>query len=330
MKLEGYPKDFLIDLYRRMVLIREFDLRAVTARQQGLIPGFIHPSEGQEAVAVGVCAALNSDDVIVSNHRGHAHHIAKGGDVRTAMAELAGRETGDCHGRGGSLHVANFRIGNIGANGIVGGGIPIAVGAALAFQYGGEARVAVAFFGDGASNQGTFHEACNLASLWKLPVVFVCENNHYGEGTAQARHMAIERIANRAQAYGMPGVHVDGNDVLAVFEASKVAVERARSGLGPTLIEAETDRLCGAYEGDPQYYRSKESVEILRQKCPIARLRHALLESHISTEDEITVYHLDAKTKIDEAVDFAGKSPLPDPKQVNRWVYVDSHQGKVF
>jgi acetoin:2,6-dichlorophenolindophenol oxidoreductase subunit alpha len=325
-----YSKDFYAALYRRMVVIRYFDLRAVLLRQQGFIPGFIHPSEGQEATAVGACAALESSDVIVSNHRGHGHHIAKGGNPETMMAELMGKETGDCKGRGGSLHIADYELGNIGANGIVGGGIPIAVGAALSFSMRNEPRVALAFFGDGASNQGAFHEAANMASVWKLPAVFFCENNHYGEGTVQDRHMAIERISRRAEAYGIRGIHVDGNDVIAVYEAVREAAEHARSGNGPDLIEAETDRLCGAYEGDPQYYRTKEEVEGCRERDPISLFRERLIDEGVLTGKEFDELDADVKKEIDAAVDFAKKSPQPEKETMYQYVYGNDEDGRIF
>lgn len=330
MNVKNYSKEFLKELYFRMVLIRQFDLQAVYMRQQGFIPGFIHPSEGEEATAVGACKALRSDDVIVSNHRGHAHHLAKGGDPRTTMAELMAKVDGACKGRGGSLHVADYGIGNIGANGIVGGGIPIGVGAGLAFLMGNEDRVAMAFFGDGASNQGTFHEAANLAGVWKLPVIFFCENNHYAEGTAKTRHMAIDKISLRAQSFGFPGITVDGNDVIAVYEATKEAVDRARNGEGPTLIEAVTDRLCGAYEGDPQYYRTKEDVKKLREKEPIGRFKQALLEENLFSEDEIEKIEKEAKAKIEEAIEFGKTSEFPKPEDAFEYIYVNTHGGKVF
>ncbi len=330
MNIENYSKDFLKEIFFRMTLIRQFDLQAVYMRQQGFIPGFIHPSEGEEATAVGACKALKSDDVIVSNHRGHAHHLAKGGDPRTTMAELMAKIDGACKGRGGSLHVADYQIGNIGANGIVGGGIPIGVGAGLAFLMGKEDRVALVFFGDGASNQGTFHEAANLAGVWKLPVIFFCENNHYAEGTAKSRHMAIGRISQRAKSFGFPGVTVDGNDVIAVYEATQEAVDRARKGEGPTLIEAETDRLCGAYEGDPQYYRAKEEVKKCREVEPIRSLKQALLQANILNENEIDSIENEAKAKIEEAIEFGKSSEYPKPEDALDYVYVNTHGGKVF
>jgi len=330
MNVTQYEKSFLKDLLYQMLLIRHFDLQAVFMRQQGYIPGFIHPSEGEEATAVGACTALKKSDVIVSNHRGHAHHLAKGGDPRTTMAELMGKVDGACHGHGGSLHVADYEIGNIGANGIVGGGIPIGVGAALAFYMAKEDRISLVFFGDGASNQGTFHEAANLAATWKLPVIFFCENNHYGEGTSQSRHMAIQKISQRAISYGFPGITVDGNNVIEVYEATLEAVERARKGEGPTLIEGETDRLCGAYEGDPQYYRTKEEVAKCREKDPIFRLKQALLDSGKFKESELEEIETDAKAQISAAIEFGKTNPKPKPEDALEFVYVNSHGGQVF
>ncbi|MGD9145697.1 MAG: thiamine pyrophosphate-dependent dehydrogenase E1 component subunit alpha, partial [Anaerolineae bacterium] len=228
--LKAYPSDLLAELFRRMVLVREFELRAMEERRAGLIPGFIHSCVGQEASAIGACLALEADDIITSTHRGHGHLIGKGGDPRYMMAELAARSTGYCRGRGGSLHMADFDLGILGANGIVAGGIPIAVGAALGMAMRREQRVALSFFGDGAVNEGAFHEAANLAGLWKLPVIFFCENNLYGEGTPQSKQAPVADLAVRAEGYGFPGVIVDGQDVLAVYQAVKEAAERARAG----------------------------------------------------------------------------------------------------
>lgn len=330
MNVESFSRETLLGFYYKMVLIRQFDLKAVLLRQQGFIPGFIHPSEGEEATAVGACAALRPADVVVSNHRGHAHHLAKGGRPHTMMAELMAKVDGDCRGRGGSLHVADFGIGNIGANGIVGGGIPIAVGAGLAFHMAGEDRVAMAFFGDGASNQGTFHEAMNLAAVWKLPVVFFCENNHYGEGTAQSRHMAIRQISQRAAGYGIPGVTVDGMDVLAVHQAACEAVERARAGGGPTLVEGDNDRFCGAYEGDPQPYRTKEEIASSRLRDPILALRSRLLRDGRFTEEDFSSADAAVKSELEQAVSFAKHSPTPDPQDLYANVYMDTHDSMVF
>ncbi|HIP71610.1 MAG TPA: thiamine pyrophosphate-dependent dehydrogenase E1 component subunit alpha, partial [Anaerolineae bacterium] len=265
---DKFSPELLAHLYRRMVLVREFELRAIEERRRGLIPGFIHSCVGQEATAVGACAALTQEDVITSTHRGHGHLLGKGGDPKFMMAELAGRSSGYCLGRGGSLHIADFDSGILGANGIVGGGFPIAAGAALAFQMRKEKRVALTFFGDGAINEGTFHEAANLAGLWRLPLIFFCENNSYGEGTPQHKQAPITDLAIRAESYGFPGVIVDGNDVTAVYEATQTARRRALAGEGPTLIEAKTYRFRCHYEGDPQVYRKPGELEAWQARDP--------------------------------------------------------------
>jgi TPP-dependent pyruvate/acetoin dehydrogenase alpha subunit len=326
----GLEPEQLLQLFDQMVLIREFDLQAVRSRRQGLIPGFIHASQGQEAIAVGVCAATRDGDVITSTHRGHAHHLASGGRADTTMAELAGRVTGTCRGCGGSLHVADRDLGNIGANGIVGAGIPIAVGAALSFTLRNQDRVAVCFFGDGAANQGTFHESLNMAALWDLPVVFVCENNHYAEGTAQHRHMPDPDISLRAAPFGIPGVIVDGNDVEAVFEAASEALGRARSGRGPTLIAAHTDRLCGAYEGDPEFYRTKEDVVALEGNEPILRIRTALTARGIADDAELDRRVELARAEVTRAVEFARDSEEPEPSAGLYLAYVDDISGAML
>ncbi len=325
--------DRLIELYRLMALIRQFELRAIDERRQGLIPGFIHPYVGEEACAVGACAALNRDDVITSTHRGHGHLIAKGGDVRLMMAELAARETGYCAGKGGSLHMTDFDLGILGANGIVAGGIPMAVGAALAFKKqaanGAPMRVALSFFGDGATNEGAFHEALNLAGLWKLPVIFFCENNLYGEGTPQSKQAPISQLSLRAQGYAMPGVTVDGNDVLAVYEATRVAVERARRGDGPTLIEGLTYRYRGHYEGDPQVYRSRQEVAEWEARDPIPRFRRWLVEAGIS-ESDIEAVEGQVLSLVDEAVAYARNAPPARIQDALYGVYGDTHHDAVF
>ncbi len=326
--------DRLLELYRQLVLIRQFELRAIDERRQGLIPGFIHPYIGEEACAVGACAALRRDDVITSTHRGHGHLIAKGGDVRYMMAELAAREAGYCRGKGGSLHMTDFDLGILGANGIVAGGIPMAVGAALAFKMqgapnGAGLRVALAFFGDGATNQGAFHEALNLAGLWRLPVVFFCENNQYGEGTPQHKQAPITQLSKRAESYAMPGVTVDGNDVLAVYEATRQAVERARRGDGPSFIEGVTYRYRGHYEGDPQVYRSREEVERWQARDPIPRFRRTLIERGIA-EEQIEEVEGQVLTLIEEAVAFARSSPPARPEDALSGVYGDHHNGAAF
>jgi len=332
--------DRLLALYRQLVLIRQFELRAIDERRQGLIPGFIHPYIGEEACAVGACAALNPDDVITSTHRGHGHLIAKGGDVRYMMAELAAREAGYCRGKGGSLHMTDFDLGILGANGIVAGGIPMAVGAALAFKMqcagrtNGNAdapplRVALAFFGDGATNEGAFHEALNMAGLWRLPVVFFCENNQYGEGTPQHKQAPLAQLSKRAESYAMPGVTVDGNDVLAVYEATRQAVERARRGEGPSFIEGMTYRYRGHYEGDPQVYRSREEIALWQARDPIPRFRKVLVESGIS-EALIEDVEGQAIALIEEAVAFARTAPPARVEDALLGVYGDTHDGAVF
>src|SRR5271170_4588376 len=256
---------------RKMHLIRRFEEAAEDAYMRGLSYGTMHLSIGQEATAVGVCAALTDADYITSTHRGHGHCIAKGADVARMYAEFLGRETGYCHGRGGSMHIADLSKGNLGANGIVGGGIPIAVGAALSAKKRGAGAVAVSFFGDGANNEGAFHESLNIASIWKLPVIFVCENNQYAMSMAMARATAVANVADRASAYAIPGVIVDGNDFAAVAEASFQATERARAGEGPTLIEAKTYRTRGHSRSDRNRYRSREEIEAWKARDPITR-----------------------------------------------------------
>ncbi len=324
-----YPASLLLAFYRQMILIRQFELRAIHERRQGLIPGFIHPYVGEEACAVGACAALNRDDVITSTHRGHGHLIAKGGDARLMMAELAARETGYCAGKGGSLHMTDFDLGIMGANGIVAGGIPMAVGAGLAFKMQGTSRVALAFFGDGATNEGAFHEALNMAGLWKLPVVFFCENNLYGEGTPQHKQAPVAQLSLRASSYAMPGSTVDGNDALAVYEATRAAVARARQGQGPTLVEGLTYRYRGHYEGDPQVYRAREEVTAWEAKDPIPRHKRRMVEAGIG-EADIEDVEGQVLAIIDEAVDYARRAPGVKVEDALHGVYGDIHQGAVF
>jgi pyruvate dehydrogenase E1 component alpha subunit len=317
-------------MFRRMVMVRQFELRAVEERRAGLIPGFIHSCVGQEATAVGACLALGADDVITSTHRGHGHLIGKGGDPRFMMAELAARSSGYCLGRGGSLHIADFDLGILGANGIVAGGIPIAVGAALAFSMRGEKRVALAFFGDGAVNEGAFHEAANLAGLWKLPVVLMCENNLYGEGTPQVKQAPVADLALRAAGYGFPGVIVDGQDVMAVYEAVTDAAERARAGGGPTLVEGKTYRYQGHYEGDPQVYRVPGEVQEWKARDPVRLFRQRLLDGGLFDEGALAAVETQVQHGLDEAVAFAREAPVPEPEEALQGVYADTHGGLVF
>lgn len=319
-------KTQLIEMYRKMVTIRAFEYKIKDLFSKGTIVGDLHLSIGQEAVAVGVCAGLQKDDYVLSTHRGHGHCIAKGADVKRMMAEFFGRKTGICKGKGGSMHLADFSVGMLGASGIVGGGIPQAVGAGLSIKLRGTDQVAVSFFGDGASNQGTFHESLNLAAIWKLPVIFVCENNQYAESTPVSKVMLVKNIADRATAYGVTGVVVDGMDAAAVYEAVMEAVRRARKGKGPTLIECETYRFEGHEEGDPwTKYRSKEEVEEWKKRCPIEAFRAKLIKTKILTEEEAKKIDQETKMLIEEAVKFGEESPWPKPQEALEDVFVSPY-----
>ncbi len=317
--VQGLSNEQLLEFYRRMCVIRGFEETVAELFLQGQIPGSVHLSTGQEATAVGVCAALREGDYIVTTHRGHGHLIARGADVKRMMAEILGRKTGLCQGKGGSLHVADFSIGIIGAMGIVAGGLPVATGAGLASKMKNDGKVAACFFGDGASNQGTFHESLNLAAAWSLPVIYVCENNLYGMTTHVAEVMSTRNVADRSAAYGIPGVVVDGNDILEVYQAAQEAVKRAASGLGPTLIECKTYRWRGHFEGEDivfegRMYRSQEEVDKFRTKDPIATFRGLLLNEGKVTEDQLAAVDREVRFVIDEAVQFAKESPLPAPE----------------
>jgi len=306
-------KKTLVKMYRTMLRIRRFEEKVGELFTQGKIWGAVHLYTGQEAVATGACAALNKDDYITSTHRGHGHCIAKGGELPRMMAEIFGRASGYCKGKGGSMHIADMEVGILGANGIVGAGIPIAVGAALAAKYRGTGQISLAFFSDGASNTGSFHEAVNLSAVLKLPVVFVCENNQWAVSTSVSYSVPIQNIADRAVAYGMPGTTVDGNDVLAVYDAVKQAVERARNAYGPSLVECKTYRWEGHYRGDPETYRSKEEVmEWRRKRDPITRFRRYLLREGVVTEEQAQAMELEVQREIEEAVRFAESSPEPE------------------
>ena len=294
-----------------MMRIRAFEeeVRKLFANNQ--IPGMVHTYIGEEAVAVGVCAALSEDDYITSTHRGHGHCLAKGMGMKQMFAELMGKQDGYSAGHGGSMHIAEFSKGVLGANGIVGGGIPIAAGAGLSAQILKNNRVAVSFFGDAAIAQGSFHESINIAAVWKLPVVFVCENNQYGEFTHYTTQHGIKRLSDAALAYGIPGESVDGMDVIAVYKATNRAVERARQGSGPTLLEIVTHRFVGHYEGDPEAYRTEEQIEEARKLDSIAKLQKMLLEVGTITEQDITLMKHQVANEVREAVAFAERSPLP-------------------
>ncbi|MGQ9726490.1 MAG: pyruvate dehydrogenase (acetyl-transferring) E1 component subunit alpha [Candidatus Bathycorpusculaceae bacterium] len=314
-------RDKLIEMFRKMVEIRFFEEKVFDLYAQNLVPGTIHLYAGEEAVAVGVCTALTKDDYVTSTHRGHGHCIAKGADLKRTMAEIFGKKTGYCKGKGGSMHIADFSIGMLGATAVVGAGIPIAVGAGLSIKIRKTSHVVACFFGEGASNQGTFHEGINMASVWRLPVIFICENNLYAMGTRQSRVMNIENVADRAVAYGIPGVVVDGNDVLAVYEATRKAVERARKGEGPTLIECKTYRHKGHSRVDPAKYRPKEEVEEWLAKDPIKRFKERLLQTKTLKEAEIQQIEREVSAEIEEAVRFAMESPYPASEEALEDVY---------
>lgn len=319
-----------LELFYRMTLIRRFEERAAQLRAAGLIPGFLHPYNGQEAVATGVCAALGSGDVFNSTHRGHGHLIARGANPARMYAELFGRLTGYNAGKGGSLHMIDADLGFLGANGIVGGGIPLATGAALQFKRKGSKDLAVTFFGDGASNEGSFHESLNLAALWKLPVLFVCENNLYGEFTRQDKHMVIDNIADRAASYGMPGVVVDGNDVLAVKEVTAEAAERARNGEGPTLIEAKTYRHKGHFEGDMARYRPQEEVESWMERDPLLLFPPVLKERFGADDNDIDMTRERVESRLDADIEWAKEQPHPVAQDALEHVYVNSYEGEAL
>jgi TPP-dependent pyruvate/acetoin dehydrogenase alpha subunit len=307
-----------IGMLRKMILIREFDELAIRLRTDGRIYGAVHPYVGEEAIAVGVCAHLANADRVTSTHRGHGHCIAKGADIRRMMAELFGRVDGYCKGRGGSMHIADFAVGMLGANGIVGGGLPIATGAALAAQLEGKGNVAVCFFGDGAVAEGEFHEALNISSVWKLPVVFVCENNQYAANNAIAVQHPVTDVAERAKAYGLPGVTTDGNDVLAVSEATRAAVDRARRGGGPTLIECKSYRwrFHAMRNVPPPETRPAAEIAAWKERDPVARLATDLIARRLLTESDLGGLQRQVQADLQEAVAFAEASPFPDPKDI--------------
>jgi acetoin:2,6-dichlorophenolindophenol oxidoreductase subunit alpha len=313
----------LLDMHRRMVRIRIFEETAGKLMEDGKIPGALHLYVGQEAVAAGVMVHLSVKDWITSTHRGHGHLIAKGGEFDRMFAELYGKATGYCKGKGGSMHISNMDLGMLGANGIVGGGPPIAVGAAFSSRFRKTTDVAVSFFGDGASNEGAFHEAANMAALFKLPVIFVCENNGYGEYTPQAKHQAIVDVADRAAGYGMPGVIVDGMDAVAVYEAAGEAIARARRGEGPTLLECKTYRYYDhvGVRGMGLSYRTDEEVAYWKERDPIKLLEQNLAKQGILSEAAARAVHDEVAADVSKGVQFAESSPLPDPSTLLDDVY---------
>jgi acetoin:2,6-dichlorophenolindophenol oxidoreductase subunit alpha len=328
MELQHHDIDVTVqmDLHRRMVRIRLFEEAAGRLAESGKLPGFLHLYVGEEAVASGVCAALNDDDQITSTHRGHGHLVAKGGDFNRMMAELMGKATGYNKGKGGSMHICDLDLGMLGANGIVGAGSPIAVGAAFADRYRGRNQVAVAFFGDGATNIGAFHEAANMACALHLPIVFACENNEYGEFTPRDKTMAITDIVDRAAGYGMPGVIVDGMDVIAVHEAAVEAVQRARDGGGPALIEAKTYRFYNHHgvQNLGLKYRTDDEVADMKKRDPIFSFEERLIEAGSATEQQIDDVWEQLRADIAAAIQFAEDSPLPEPSELFTGVYTGS------
>lgn len=308
-------------LLATMYRIRAFEEKVDELFMRGEVHGTTHLSIGEEATATGALAALLPDDFITSTHRGHGHCIAKGADLDLMVAELLGKETGYCRGRGGSMHIADVKTGNLGANGVVGGGIPIATGVGLSMKLQHDSRICLCFFGDGAANEGTFHEAINMAAAWELPVIFLCENNQYGMSMSTKRAMHNETIAQRATAYGIPGERVDGNDVFAVYAAVYQAAERARTGQGPTLIESLTYRYKGHSKSDQNRYRTRDEIRSWQQNDPIQRLSSVLLERGIMTQQAVKQTEVDAYQAIEDAYQFALQSPAPDPSTLLEGVY---------
>ena len=322
--ITGIEKESLVYMFRKILEIRRFEEKVWDLFGRNLIPGTLHLYIGEEATAVGVCSNLGSDDYITSTHRGHGHCIAKGADLNKMMAEIFGKETGYCKGKGGSMHVADAATGNLGATAVVGSAIPIAVGAALSCRLRRTSQVVACFFGDGATNNGIFHESLNMAAAWKLPVIFICENNFYAMGTRITNVTAIENIAERATGYGMPGVVVDGNDAIAVYKASKEAIERARNGAGPTLIECKTYRHKGHSKFDPAKYRPPAEVEEWMRKDPIPRLRKKLVQEGIFTEEEANKIDQVIIDAVEKSATYAMESPYPKPEEALEDVFVQT------
>jgi len=314
-------RETLLEMYRRMVRIREFELAAMDLFKRGQVKGAMHPYIGQEASGVGVCMALRRDDLIAGTHRSHGHNLAKGADAKKMMAEILGRETGYCKGRGGSMHIAAFDAGSLGALAVVGSGIPLAVGAALAFKMRGENRVTVPFTGDGGSNTGNWHECLNMASIWSLPVVFVLENNQWAISTRIDSVTKVKDLSIRARSYGIPGVRVDGFDVLAVYEVATEAVARARRGGGPTLIVTESYRFEGHYAGEPEVYRTRAEVEEYRKLDPIERFRKYLVDNDEASPNKLKEIDAEVRQDIIDAIQYAKTSPPPDPAAAMLYVY---------
>lgn len=324
-------KGRMVTIFKTMNNIRKFEEKAYQLFEENKLRGSVHLCVGQEAIPATVCSLLRDVDYITSTHRGHGDCIAKGADLGKAMAELMGKATGYCKGKGGSMHIADFTKGNLGANAIVGGGLPIAVGGALAAKLKGTDQVAVAFFGDGASNIGTFHESLNLASLWKLPVLFICENNLYGISCNVKESTSVADIGtSRAPGYNMPGYSADGNDVIIINDIVEKAIARAKAGEGPSLIEFKTYRWFGHWTGDPQVYRTKAEVEEWKNKCPIKRFREYLIQNGVLTDAECEQIKLDSIEQVEAAAKYALESPEPDPATVMEDVFCENQRREEF
>lgn len=320
MKLDGIEKGLLMKMYRLMLLSRAFDDKLVEMFASGQIVGMApHAGHGQEAIGVGACLALRRDDYILPSHRGFAHSIAKGTPIKYILADYCGKITGKDKGKG---HNSDPEVNNLGVTGIIGANLTIAAGVGWSIRIRKTDQVVVCFFGDGGASQADFYPALNLSAAWRLPVIWICENNFWAQFTYFYDVMAVKRIADLALPFGIPGVTIDGNDVIAVYKATKEAVERARSGAGPTLIECLTYRWRPHYEGGPDEFRSKDEIEEWKRKCPISRLRRALLENGIATEEELNLVKADVEREISEAIEFALNSPWPDPEELYKDVYV--------
>ena len=317
----GLDSEKLLNMFRQMLVIRQFERMADQLYAAGKVHGTMHLSAGQEAVAVGTGQAMKPDDYLLNHHRGHGHFIAKGADISQMMAEFLGKESGYCRGRGGSMHIADFEANNLGANGIVGGGISLAVGVGLAVEMQKRPQIVLCIFGDGAANQGIFHESLNMAALWNLPVVFLCENNQYGMSMPVSRATSKLPIADRAQIYGMPGYHIDGNDLLLVYETIRKAVDHARSGRGPVLVEAVTYRYFGHSKSDRNLYRTKEEIAAWKEKDPIIRFENRLIDNGFLSSDSAADCRKQASQIIEQAVAFAEGEPEPDVADLTEYVY---------
>lgn len=314
-------KDTMISLYKVMLKIRFFEEKMIELFRKGELPGWLHTYIGQEAVAAGVCLNLTEKDYITSTHRGHGHFIAKGGQLRKIASELFAKQTGCCKGRGGSMHIADTSIGMLSANGIVGGGIPIATGAAFGCDFLKEDRIVVTFFGDGASDEGVFHESLNLASIWNLPIIYLCENNLYAMSNPMKNHMKIENIADRAKAYGIPGIIIDGMDAVKVYEEMNKIVSDVRKDRGPVLVEAKTYRFCGHADGDVEAYRTPEEVCQWSEKDPILSIESKLIKEGFLKESQFAAAKEEIKTEIEDAVEFARKSPEPKKEESMDYIF---------